>query len=48
MIVLCFKVTIMCETLFLAAKNSMLDVCPADMKYGSQAICILHLQHPNP
>ena len=29
-------------------KNSMLDVCPADIEYGSQAICVMHLLHPNP
>ena len=29
-------------------KNSMLDVFPTDMEYGSQAICVMHLLHPNP
>ena len=29
-------------------KNSMLDVCPADMEYGSQAIAIVRLQRLNP
>ena len=28
--------------------NSMLDVCPTDRAYNSQAICIVYLQHPNP
>ena len=28
-------------------KNNMWDICPADMVYGSQAICIVYLQHPN-
>ena len=29
-------------------KNSMLDVCPVDIEYGSQAICVVHLLCPNP
>ena len=29
-------------------KNSMLDVCSADIEYGSQAICVVHLLHLNP
>ena len=28
--------------------NSILDVCPNGTEYGSWAICIGHLQHPNP
>ena len=28
--------------------NSMLDVCPNGTEYGSWAICVGHLQHPNP
>ena len=28
--------------------NSMLDICPNGTEYGSQAICVGHLQHPNP
>ena len=29
-------------------KNSMLDVCPDDIEYGSQAVCFVCLQYPNP
>ena len=28
--------------------NSKLDICPTDMVYGNQAICVVHLQHLNP
>ena len=46
-IVLCFKMTIMCKKTFFYRNNSMWSDCLADRAYGSQAICIVHLQHLN-
>ena len=48
MIVLRFKATITCKMTFFYHKNSILDVCPVDMGYGSQAFCVVYLLHPNP